>query len=159
MPFMNSISKIAKSVGDQATIASKKANDALEIAKINSSIKTEENKIEKLKTEIGNKIFRKFQNGELVDNEALEGCNAIIEIINAVDGLQNKIILIKNVKVCSNCNAEITLNAPFCPKCGANQEAIPSQGAEVMEEKLKCSKCGAELTEGTAFCSFCGNKI
>jgi ribosomal protein L40E len=158
MPFMDSISKLAKTVGDQATIASKKANDALEIAKINTSIKSEEDKIQKVQCEIGKIIFEKFEKGEPVDSEVLESCSKINEIRNNIEVLKQKIILIKNVKICHNCKAEVALNATFCNKCGAKQEIPAAQATEVVEEKLTCPNCGVEISEDTVFCSSCGTK-
>lgn len=159
MPFMDSLSKFAKTVGDQASIASKKANDALEVAKINSSIKGEEEKIQKIQGDIGKTIFEKFENGEPVDPVVLESCSKIIEILNNIEVLKQKVVLIKNVKVCPNCKAELALNATFCNKCGAKQEMPTVQEAEVVVEKLTCRNCGSEISEDTVFCSSCGTKV
>jgi ribosomal protein L40E len=159
MAFINSLSKIAKTVSDQASVATKKANEALEIAKINSSIKSEQEKIEKIQAEIGKIVLNKFENGEDICPEAIESCKNINAIKELIETLNQKIVIIKNVKVCPNCKAEVVLNAPFCNKCGAKQELPVIQEDEVIVEKLTCPNCGAKITEETDFCSFCGTKI
>jgi ribosomal protein L40E len=157
--FMDGLSKIAKTVGDQAAIASKKANDALEIAKVNSSIRSEEEKIQTIQTGIGNIVFEKFKGGETIYPEFIESCNNIVEIREGIEALKQKIVLIKNVKVCSSCKAETALNAPFCHKCGSKQEIKVVEETKVSEKKLTCPGCGAEITAETEFCSSCGVKI
>jgi len=96
--FKDGFSKIAKTVGDQATNASKKANDALEIAKLNSSIKSEGEKIQDIQNEIGKIVFEKFESGETVYPEVMESCNNIIEKKESIEALKQKIALIKNAK-------------------------------------------------------------
>jgi ribosomal protein L40E len=160
MPLFDSLSKIAKTVGDQASIATKKANEAIEVAKVNSLINTEEEKIEKLKAEIGNIVFQKFENSEEVYPEVIDVCNNIISIKEEIAALNQKIIKIKNIKICASCSAEIALDAPFCQKCGAKQEVLVVEDAtfeEVVTET--CPGCGAEITEETIFCSSCGAKV
>ena len=49
---------------------------------------------------------------------------------------------------CSNCNAEISDSAKFCPICGTKVEATN-----------KCPNCGEPIKEGTKFCHVCGTKI
>ncbi|WP_413628121.1 zinc-ribbon domain-containing protein [Fructilactobacillus vespulae] len=52
-------------------------------------------------------------------------------------------------KYCTNCGAEIDINADFCPKCGVKKNKI----------KKFCENCGHSVTEEQDFCKNCGHKL
>jgi 3-deoxy-D-manno-octulosonate 8-phosphate phosphatase KdsC-like HAD superfamily phosphatase len=119
MPFMNDLSKLAKTIGDSATNAAKKSADMLEVGKLNLTIQSEENKIKELKAEIGGIIQSKFEQGDQVDVEVLEACAQILAVKNNIAEIQKKVLALKQVPVCLNCGSAITPNSAFCTKCGA----------------------------------------
>lgn len=49
---------------------------------------------------------------------------------------------------CSECGADVTAGAKFCPECGKQ-----------MPTNKFCSECGAKVTAGAKFCPECGNKL
>lgn len=51
-------------------------------------------------------------------------------------------------KFCSNCGAEMKINAKFCPECGQKQS---SDGL--------CPNCGKKVNPNDKFCGGCGSKL
>lgn len=172
MPIMDSLSKIAKSVGDGAKTAVKKSEDMVEIAKLNKSITNEEDRIKSIYNEIGKIIYLKYENNEAIEDELIELCNKIDEYQDNISSLKQKIAEVKNVRICSNCGVELEIDTEFCGKCGAKQEMInmgknkaesnvgAEQPKEDMTEKPKyCPACGKEIIEDSKFCQECGAKL
>lgn len=58
---------------------------------------------------------------------------------------------------CQKCNAEIEDGCLFCSECGAKQEEIGKEQAEV--KFLFCPNCGTKLEQGAMFCSECGTRL
>lgn len=52
-------------------------------------------------------------------------------------------------KYCTNCGAEIDINAEFCPKCGVKANKM----------KKFCENCGHAVTDEQDFCKNCGHKL
>jgi RNA polymerase subunit RPABC4/transcription elongation factor Spt4 len=164
MPFMDSISKLAKSVGDGAKTAVKKSEDMLEISKLNRNIANEEDRIKLAYNEIGKLVFNKFEKGNESDPELLDICNKIVEIQKGIAAIKQKIVEIKNEKLCQNCGSEMDANEEFCTKCGSKQESMdtPEREENIIEESNTlntCPQCGAAVTDDLKFCSNCGTKL
>lgn len=161
MPFMDHLSKIAKSVGDTAQSAAKKSAEMLEVTKLNMSIQSEQDKIKAVKSEIGDIVFKKFSQGLNIEADLLEACGKITALQQNIDAIHKKIAELKNIKLCSTCGAELELNTVFCPKCGSKQaelEFIQQESVEAVQKKL-CPECTAEITGDSAFCTSCGKKL
>lgn len=135
MSIMNSLSKLAKSVSDNASNVAKKSSEMFEITKINLAIQGEEDKIKSIKNEIGGTLFTKFINGQAVDPDIIENCNSIILVQNQISELQLKISKLKNLHICDKCGQEVVLNSIFCPKCGGKQDIPDSVIDEDSEAK------------------------
>lgn len=164
MPFMDDLSKFAKTIGDSATNAAKKSAEMIEIGKLNLSIQSEENKIKEIKAEIGQIILKKFEEGSDVDPEVLEACAQIIGIKNNIAETQKKILKLKNVPLCLNCGSPVTPNSAFCTKCGARLQSQPvnpvSQAVDVTSQPKKiCPACNTELPPDTLYCTNCGKAL
>lgn len=172
MPIMDSLSKIAKSVGDGAKTAVKKSEDMVEIAKLNKAITNEEDRIKLTYNEIGKIVYSKYERNEAVEDELIQFCNKIDEFQNNILSIKQKIAEIKNVKVCSNCGTEVEPTSEFCVKCGTKLEIANLQKDnteaeadvnnihEVVNSKPKyCAACGMEIVEDSKFCQECGAKL
>ncbi|HOJ10140.1 MAG TPA: zinc ribbon domain-containing protein [Clostridiales bacterium] len=149
---------LGKKVGEAAQAAAKKSGELVEVTKLNMSISTEEDKIKKLYSKIGENTYAKFRSASEIDPDFIADCEEIESHEEAIKNIRAKIMEIKNVKACMGCGAELDRNAMFCPKCGAKQE--PVQAAETQSAtSVFCQKCGAAVTDGSAFCQSCGAKI
>lgn len=138
MPFMDHFNKIAKTVSEGASNAAKKSSEMVEITKLNLTIQSQQDKIKGIKAELGDKIYEKFVNGAIMDEDVVALCYSIKEIEENIKQINVKIGLLKNSKICSSCGEEITSNSAFCPKCGAKQEEIVDcSEAEDIEVKVE----------------------
>lgn len=120
MPFLDNISK---KVGDAAKTAAKKSGEIVEVTKLNRSISLNEEKINKLYIEIGKVFYLKHENGDSLAGEELTAwCNQISELNEEIENLKDKILELKNIKICPNCKTEVGPDILFCPKCGTKLE-------------------------------------
>jgi len=159
------LENLGKRVGEAAQAAAKKSSELVEITKLNVSINSEEDKIQKLYTQIGKTIFEKFKSEGSIDPDVSESCQAIIGHEQNIKALKEKIAEIKGLKACINCGTEMEKNQIYCSKCGAKNEPAPStspepEAAETSQQApLKCPSCNTELSPGAIFCTNCGTKV
>ncbi|NTV89278.1 MAG: zinc-ribbon domain-containing protein [Clostridiales bacterium] len=149
-----------ENIGKAAQAAAKKSGELVEVTKLNVNVGSEEDKIQKLYTQIGKIMFEKYTATGVIENEAREACEQIKVHEAAIKTLKDKIAEIKSVKSCINCGTEMERSQVFCAKCGARNE-VPSAGGapEAAQETIFCPSCGASLPAGSQFCTGCGSKI
>jgi predicted RNA-binding Zn-ribbon protein involved in translation (DUF1610 family) len=135
----------------------KKMGEVVEVTKLNSAINNEEDKIKKLYTEIGRKVYERFTAGGTACEDVLEECSAVKASYEEIENLRNKILQAKNLKKCTKCGEALELNIVFCPKCGEKQPVIEVK-AEPQAQGLSCTGCGAPIGPETKFCPKCGAK-
>ena len=155
---MSILENFTKKVSETTKAAVKKSGELVEETKLNLSIRTEESKIEKVYTEIGRIVYESFSKGEEVDEAFKENCEKIKAYEESIKEMKDKILDIKNIKMCQACNAELEADVVFCPKCGAKQEMPKPPVVEESEEK-KCPACNCVIETYSAFCSKCGAKL
>ncbi|MGI6776663.1 MAG: zinc-ribbon domain-containing protein [Acetivibrionales bacterium] len=149
---------LGKRVGEVAQTAAKKSSDLMEITKLNMSISTEEDKIQKLYQKIGREVYQRFCSNDEVLDYFKEDCKSISNHMENISSIKEKIRQIKNIRVCTGCGAEIGSSSSFCPKCGTKIEAEQPPAQERSNEKI-CPSCGGKLAEGALFCTSCGTKV
>lgn len=169
MPIMDSLSKLAKSVGDGAKTAVKKSEDMVEVAKLNKSITSEEDRIKIAYIEMGKIIYSKYEKNEIVDEELIEFCHKIDEFNKNISSLKEQIAEIKNVRICKSCGAELDPASEFCVKCGFKQEVNHIEKEETETDNIEqeeiinapkfCPSCGKEIVLNSRFCQECGAKF
>jgi uncharacterized membrane protein YvbJ len=155
MGFLDDFGKKISSASQEAIA---KGKDLADIAKLNSNIADEKNKINAAYKEIGKKYFETHAEdfeegyGELVGN--------IKASLEKIATFEQQIVDIKGITKCPSCGAEVPKGAAFCTSCGT---AIPQpevQTAPVQEEATKtCPTCGTVLKAGDMFCINCGTKL
>jgi len=125
---------LGKKVSEAAQTAVKKSGELVEITKLNMSIGSEEEKIQKLYAKMGKAIYDMYCSGEDIPEALKEDCEAIKGHEQAIEGFRAKIREIKNSSVCANCGAEIDNESAFCSKCGAKIESKEEAKTESKEE-------------------------
>ena len=70
--------------------------------------------------DIGKMIYERYKNGEVVDDEFIELCEAISEREDSICKAKEEIAKLKGLEVCPRCDARLEAGVNFCPKCGAN---------------------------------------
>jgi hypothetical protein len=166
MPFKDSLSKIAKSIGDGAKSAAHKSGDMMEITKLNMSISSEENKIKGIYSKIGEVLYKKFADGQLVDDDLMELCTGIKAIEDNICSMRQKIEELKNHK-------------PLDEKPEQNDDAVNHNILNDSDEEVKfyeestdtfesshsnapgntCQNCGEAVSDNLKFCPSCGTKL
>lgn len=124
---MNILDNISKKVTEVAQVAAKKSGEVVEITKLNISINTEEDKIQKLYEEIGRIIYSYFKSQENVPDELKEICSQIHQSETNIKNYKKRILEIKSLKSCVSCGAELERGVKFCPQCGARQQTSSSK--------------------------------
>lgn len=165
MAFFDKLNKLVKDTGD-------KANELLEIGKLNAKISTEKSAISTIKEQMGEYVWSKYQEGAAFDEQLSEYCASIQASLEAIAELQSQIDALKAPKeeeapavpTCPACGVQVAEDAKFCPSCGAKLEA-PAPAQEPAEEakeepaQVQCPECEAMNPAGTNFCSGCGTKL
>ena len=120
MGFFNDLGKKATETYKNTT---DKTNKIAREMKLKSYINENKNRIEDVYTEIGKKVYERFNEGSLaeIDEYIKPELERIAEYARKIENMNSEIRLLNNIKLCSNCASEIDLNAKFCPKCGTQQ--------------------------------------
>ena len=153
------LENLGKKVGEAAQAAARKSGELVEITKLNVNIGSEEDKIQKLYTQIGKSIFQKYSATGAVDDDVKGTCESIKVHEQNIKALKEKIMEVKSVKSCISCGAEMDRNQVFCSKCGTRNELTAAPEQEPQQETATCAACGATLAAGSAFCTSCGAKV
>ena len=69
---------------------------------------------------------------------------------------QEQIKVIKGIRQCPNCGADVAGNVMFCSNCGFS---MPPANPSAAVGGNVCSRCGAPLEADAAFCTTCGAKV
>ncbi len=154
------LENLGKKVGEAAQAAAKKSGELVEITKLNVNIGSEEDKIQKLYTQIGKSVYEKYSVSGDADENVVENCETIKVHEHNIKTLREKILEVKNVKTCTHCGAEMEKTQVFCSKCGTKNEVTAApQYEEAYTPATVCTACGAPLAEGAVYCTGCGTKV
>jgi ribosomal protein L40E len=157
--YMSVFENFTRKVTETAKAAAKKSSDLVEVTKLNMSIGSEEDKIEKVYKEIGKIVYENYSNGASVDDVFIEKCKEIASYEDNIKEMRSKVRELKNVKLCPNCNEELELDVMFCSKCGTKQET-PREEPKCKEVEGKvCPECNEANETSAMFCSKCGTKL
>lgn len=146
---------LGRRVTDAGQTTMQKAKELSEIARINSLITQEENKVNNTYYQIG-KLYVAIHSND--HEEEFEGMvAAIAETEQRIRDYRKQIQDIKGVQRCENCGAEVPQGAAFCSSCGSPMPKQVTQGNE--DEYTKCQNCGALVKKGMRFCTSCGKPM
>lgn len=128
------LGKKVKKLGQDTMTEVQKLN---EIRQLNSRINDQKKQMVSVYTKMGQKLY------EMYKDETMEGFEAEfreLEERNAAIGIfQDQIRDIKGVRVCPNCNVEVSVKERFCSSCG---HKLP----EIL--KIEKQEDGTEVIEG-----------
>ena len=88
---------VTQKAGEAVDVISKKAEETVEITKIKSQIGTMERNNERDYKDIGKMIYERYKNGEVVDGEFIELCEAISEREDSIEVMEKVINIDKDV--------------------------------------------------------------
>lgn len=127
------ISKTAKDIGEKADIF-------IEAQKLQSRAGSEKRMVEKCLRDLGNIVYRRFVDGEIMDEELEAVCQEITRRQTVITGYKEEYARLKGRKICPGCGESIDRSAAYCPKCGAvcwedeEPEETETEQAESPEE-------------------------
>lgn len=110
--------KFVKKTKEATMNVGKKANDLVEITKLNLEIVDLENEIEDLYQEIGIFVFNSYKNNIEIPEIIKEKCKVIEEKSEKVAELKQKVSEYKSTLICPVCKTENDKENQFCSKCG-----------------------------------------
>ena len=145
MAFFDKIGNLAKNIGD-------KTNEAIETNKLNAKINTEKTAIANEMKKLGEYYYRKHEQGEPLDEGALEFCAVIDEHNRAIQEAQEEIARIKKETEEEKLRREKELEEAE----KARQESKIKQAATPTSESVSCPACGAVNAKEMKFCKACG---
>ena len=145
---------IKNKVSDTTNSAISKANELAEVSKLNGLIAEEDKKIKNLYYQIG-KLYVANQ-GSNPAPEYAELVAAVIESGRAMKDYKNQINVLKGIRTCEKCGADVPKGAVFCNSCGNQMPVVPEFDTNKFD---KCPACGELVEKGTRFCISCGQAM
>ena len=135
MGFFDNLGKKASAAYDATA---EKTSKLAKEAKLRMKINENKSNIKDLYEEIGKKVYEKHVREENIDiNTDLEEECTKIDVLSAeIETCLKSILELKEKKQCEKCQAEIELNASFCPKCGEKQPVEEVKVAEVVDANV-----------------------
>lgn len=165
MDFKDKVKDVSRKVSDVAektykTVASK-STQIIEETKLKIKLNDTEEEIAKLFEEIGLNIYEQYKSGKKIDTGIVKTCKRIDKLYKDIDKMDTKVLYLKNLRVCENCNEAIGVDNKFCPVCGYKQKKIKIK-EEIKNENITtkiCSQCETVHGEDVNYCTKCGQKF
>lgn len=126
MAFFDALASKSKDVAE-------KAKKLAEVANLNSQISSKESEIKNVYREMGQVIYENKETWKDVDLS--EKIGKIEGLEAEIGALKAEILIVKGVKICTQCGGEIESDVAFCPKCGA--KAPQPEAAEPAEDVVE----------------------
>ncbi|MWC30336.1 zinc ribbon domain-containing protein [Paenibacillus sp. MMS18-CY102] len=149
---------IFERVKQGATDAARKAQQTLEITRLNSQKSSREKEMTKLYTEMGEAMFHAYMNGETAETEerVASCCEQLRALKQDIDTIEDKIQGVKLEKSCG-CGKVVPVNVKFCPDCGTRfTEPEPKPEMTMGEIRVICPDCDTENDLAARYCTDCG---
>ncbi|MGI6069939.1 MAG: zinc ribbon domain-containing protein [Blautia sp.] len=118
------ITKTAKEIGEKADVF-------FESQKLQNKAASEKRMIEKNLSDLGNLVYKRYVDGETMDEELSAVCEEITQHQTVIAKYREEIARLKGRKICGGCGESIDRDSAFCPKCGT--PCPPDPEPEVME--------------------------
>lgn len=129
--YMNILQKLK----DGANRATEKAQNVVEINKLNGQIAEIEQQKNSYYLQMGRVFYEGYRRQDMSDAE-----QEMIELAQTCDGLQeqilsirNRIAVLKNERIC-DCGRVVALDANFCPYCGSKLPNLMDPGVSIPQE-------------------------
>lgn len=127
--------KIGETISSKSKGVAQKAKDLAEVSDLNKQINQCNQKINDSYMEIGYYYYQAHKDDG--DDPYAAQCANIRQAMDQAEALRTQIQVIKGVKVCPNCHAEIPRDSQFCGYCGCRitpqGQAVPQNAAPFVQ--------------------------
>lgn len=144
-----------KKVSDAGQKAMQKTQEISEVARVNSLISQNNNKINDFYYQIGKLFVSTYGNDCKPEFAGMVA--SVVELEQQNITYRKQIQDIKGILHCEKCGAEVLKGVAFCSSCGAAMPKVDKQA--VAEDCVRCSRCGATVKKGMRFCTACGQAM
>jgi rRNA maturation endonuclease Nob1 len=116
---MSFFKKFTDTVSKGVTNATEKAQQTMEVTRLNAQISSKRKEIDKLFASIGESVYGAFEVKDLsiAEEKVIPFCNEITAIRSEIAVLDDRIKVIRNEKECV-CGKRLPFDTRFCPSCG-----------------------------------------
>jgi hypothetical protein len=116
---MSFFKKITDTVSKGVSTATEKAQQTVEITRLNSQISGKRKEIEKLYADIGESVYSAYRAHDLslAESKVIPLCEEVTAIHEEIHTLDDRINELRNEKTCV-CGQRVTYDVRFCPSCG-----------------------------------------
>ncbi|WP_239613783.1 double zinc ribbon domain-containing protein [Cohnella mopanensis] len=178
---MSFFKKLTDTVSKGVSTATEKAQQTVEITRLNAQISGKRKEIDKLFASIGESVYEGYQAHDLslAQSKVIPKCEEITAIHVEIAALNDRIKSIRNEKDCV-CGKRLPEDTRFCPACGnrfpdpipVELEKTPVQVDPYVPDELDseqsdapsvatdqrqiCNSCGTPLYADSHFCPACG---
>ncbi len=116
---MSFFKKFTETVSKGVTTATEKAQQTVEVTRLNAQISGKRKEIDKLFANIGESVYEAYQAHDLslAESKVIPGCEEIAAIRDEIAALNDRIKAIRNEKECV-CGKRLPYDTRFCPSCG-----------------------------------------
>lgn len=120
---MNIFEKIGETASKTYKATANKTSKIAKEAKLKILINDDEDKINELYKDIGQKMYESYSSKNEVDETSLKDIFTKIDALNQeIKDTKTELLKLKDSKVCKNCGEKIDLMAKYCNNCGYEQE-------------------------------------
>lgn len=146
---MDIMDKIGQTTSNTCKITVTKTSKMAQRAKLKMYINECKKQIEEDYKLIGKKVYEKHVLEENIDiyKDLNEECKRIDELSKEIQNSIEDILILKNMKKCPQCYAEIMIDYIFCPNCGKKQNKQVIEKAQD-KEALEVNKKEEKNNEG-----------
>ena len=150
---MSFFDEVGKKITDVSQETIQKTKNMADVAKLNSVISEEEQKIKNACEQIGRVYVQKYRQNPDPDLE--QYVRAIVLSEQKIAESNHSIQELKGMVACSKCGAMVDKDSAFCPACG---NAMPVKEKPIVASAF-CTSCGAAIVPGQKFCVSCGTPV
>ncbi|MDT3428293.1 RNA polymerase subunit RPABC4/transcription elongation factor Spt4 [Paenibacillus forsythiae] len=128
-------------IKDGANRVSEKAQNSVEIGKLNSGISDIEREMEMEFMKMGKLFYEGYRSRDLTlaEGKMIEHSRACLRLQDKIDALRSRIAELKNERLCK-CGYIVPLDANFCQHCGRKLEPAAGAAAPAFHEEPQAAE-------------------
>jgi ribosomal protein L40E len=150
---MNDFENAMKKITDVLYGAARKSGEILDNTKKAYNISAEKDKIAKVQSQIGLKVYKAYLAGGDTPDYVQPEIEAIKVIDERIQELERSMAESKSCKICKECGARIALDDVYCPKCGEKQPNQPASCCEPASEDESDACCDEAKADENGECA------